>query len=117
MNLYAHDLSLFDFANFSDNPIMDHRSSFDSLVRHHNDFNSSDRTDGDDDGNIRASVASRRSPPKHRHDGTSPLPLGMDWSTPPGKWVFSLFSISLKFDVFSTKFFLLIPLFPFVLKV
>ncbi|KAE8687677.1 Adenine phosphoribosyltransferase 5 isoform 1 [Hibiscus syriacus] len=25
----------------------------------------------------------RRSPPKHRHDGTSPLPLGMDWSPPP----------------------------------
>ncbi|KAB1204638.1 hypothetical protein CJ030_MR8G012710 [Morella rubra] len=27
-----------------------------------------------------------RSPPKHRHDGTSPLPLGMDWSPPPRKW-------------------------------
>ncbi|XP_015069746.1 PX domain-containing protein EREX isoform X2 [Solanum pennellii] len=25
----------------------------------------------------------RKSPPKHRHDGTSPLPLGMDWSSPP----------------------------------
>ncbi|KAL8216349.1 hypothetical protein R6Q57_023186 [Mikania cordata] len=24
--------------------------------------------------------------PKHRHDGTSPLPLGMDWSPPPKKW-------------------------------
>ncbi|CAM8961558.1 unnamed protein product [Rhodiola kirilowii] len=28
----------------------------------------------------------RRSPPNHRHDGTSPLPLGMDWSPPPRKW-------------------------------
>ncbi|XP_058222454.1 PX domain-containing protein EREL1-like isoform X1 [Rhododendron vialii] len=28
----------------------------------------------------------RESPPKHRHDGTSPLPLGMDWSPPPRKW-------------------------------
>nr|XP_027084856.1 PX domain-containing protein EREL2-like isoform X1 [Coffea arabica] len=28
----------------------------------------------------------RKSPPKHRHDGTSPLPLGMDWSPPPKKW-------------------------------
>lgn len=27
------------------------------------------------------------SPPKHRHDGTSPLPLGMDWSPPPRNWV------------------------------
>lgn len=26
------------------------------------------------------------SPPKHRHDGTSPLPLGMDWSLPPRIW-------------------------------
>ncbi|KAL8116017.1 hypothetical protein AgCh_022490 [Apium graveolens] len=25
----------------------------------------------------------RRSPPRHRHDGTSPLPLGMDWSPAP----------------------------------
>ncbi|KAL8090044.1 PX domain-containing protein EREL2-like isoform X1 [Apium graveolens] len=28
----------------------------------------------------------RRSPPKHRHDGTSPLPMGMDWSPPPRNW-------------------------------
>ncbi|OVA13728.1 Phox homologous domain [Macleaya cordata] len=28
----------------------------------------------------------KQSPPKHRHDGTSPLPLGMDWSSPPKKW-------------------------------
>lgn len=28
----------------------------------------------------------RDSPPKHRHDGTSPLPLGMDWSPPPRQW-------------------------------
>ncbi|KAK4491048.1 hypothetical protein RD792_001770 [Penstemon davidsonii] len=28
----------------------------------------------------------RQSPPKHRHDGTSPLPLGMDWSPPPRVW-------------------------------
>lgn len=27
------------------------------------------------------------SPPKSRHDGTSPLPLGMDWSPPPRNWV------------------------------
>ncbi|KAL2471900.1 Phox (PX) domain-containing protein [Abeliophyllum distichum] len=26
------------------------------------------------------------SAPKHRHDGTSPLPLGMDWSPPPRHW-------------------------------
>jgi len=32
----------------------------------------------------------RRSPPKHRHDGTSPLPLGMDWSPAPRKWVIAV---------------------------
>ncbi|BAF20089.1 PX domain-containing protein EREL1 [Oryza sativa Japonica Group] len=26
------------------------------------------------------------SPPKHRHDGTSGLPFGMDWSPPPKRW-------------------------------
>ncbi|KAF7098655.1 hypothetical protein CFC21_100379 [Triticum aestivum] len=37
-----------------------------------------------------SSAAARRTPrgrpPKHRHDGTSPLPLGMDWSPPPKRW-------------------------------
>lgn len=33
-----------------------------------------------------ASTSPKRSPPRHRHDGTSPLPLGMDWSPPPRKW-------------------------------
>nr|XP_025888148.1 PX domain-containing protein EREL2 isoform X2 [Solanum lycopersicum] len=28
----------------------------------------------------------RQISPKHRHDGTSPLPLGMDWSPPPKNW-------------------------------
>ncbi|XP_068669145.1 PX domain-containing protein EREL1-like [Aristolochia californica] len=28
----------------------------------------------------------QKSPPKHRHDGNSPLPLGMDWSPPPKRW-------------------------------
>ncbi|KAK4252919.1 hypothetical protein QN277_011048 [Acacia crassicarpa] len=31
-------------------------------------------------------VVKNPSPPKHRQDGTSPLPLGMDWSLPPRKW-------------------------------
>ncbi|OQU87932.1 hypothetical protein SORBI_3003G368901 [Sorghum bicolor] len=37
-----------------------------------------------------SSAGARRkapSPPKHRHDGTSPLPLGMDWSPPPKRWL------------------------------
>lgn len=29
--------------------------------------------------------------PTFRHDGTSPLPLGMEWSPPPQKWVCFIF--------------------------
>lgn len=32
------------------------------------------------------SAMQRQISPKHRHDGTSPLPLGMDWSPPPKNW-------------------------------
>ncbi|GMI93911.1 hypothetical protein like AT3G15920 [Hibiscus trionum] len=88
MNLYAHDLSLFDFTNFSDNPIIDHHSSFTSLIRLHSDSNATDYGDDDvaDAGNKPTSAADPKSPPKHRHDRTSPLPLGMDWSLPPRRW-------------------------------
>ncbi|XP_024181285.1 PX domain-containing protein EREX isoform X3 [Rosa chinensis] len=97
MNLYAHDLSLLDFNfNLSD-PISDpfsHRTtSF---------FSETAPTDDDDDeggggdasdGRGRNRTNGKRverspSPPKFRHDGTSPLPLGMDWSPPPRKWFY-----------------------------
>ncbi|KAL6144861.1 hypothetical protein ACLB2K_055551 [Fragaria x ananassa] len=93
MNLYAHDLSLLDF-NFnlsdpiSDDPFSHRTSSFFSQT--------APPPDDDDDGvatDGRASnktngkrVERSRSPPKYRHDGTSPLPLGMDWSPPPRNW-------------------------------
>ncbi|KAK8992887.1 hypothetical protein V6N11_048951 [Hibiscus sabdariffa] len=70
MNIYAHYLSLFDFTNFSDDPIIDLQSSFGSLIRPLSDSNDSDHGDG---GNKRI-----ESPPKNRHDRTSPLPFGMD---------------------------------------
>ncbi|XP_017649745.1 PX domain-containing protein EREX isoform X1 [Gossypium arboreum] len=81
MNLYAHDLSLFDFTNFSDNPIIDHPSSFASFI-------TTPPSDSDDvdAGNKPTFTATPKSPPKHRHDRTSPLPLGMDWSLPPRRW-------------------------------
>ncbi|KAK3043749.1 hypothetical protein RJ639_001945 [Escallonia herrerae] len=44
----------------------------------------------------------RQSPPKHRHDGTSPLPLGMDWSPPPRKWVRRHFGNLSSFDEFDS---------------
>ena len=95
MNLYAHDLSLMDFNfNLSD-PISDPFSYPTSSL-----FSGSETvpTDNEDDGggdgrgnygnkSNGKRVERSRSPPKYRHDGTSPLPLGMDWSPPPRKWV------------------------------
>ncbi|KAF5739076.1 hypothetical protein HS088_TW12G00274 [Tripterygium wilfordii] len=79
MNPYAFefDPTLFDYANFS-NPIINfNRRSLSSTVYDDYEYGSD---------YVEASAVSRRkSPPKHRHDGTSPLPLGMDWSPPPPK--------------------------------
>ncbi|GAQ83479.1 Phox (PX) domain-containing protein [Klebsormidium nitens] len=33
-----------------------------------------------------SSTSKKLSPPRHRHDGTSPLPLGLDASRPPSQW-------------------------------
>jgi hypothetical protein len=103
MNLYAHDLSLSDFnLNFSD-PILQpfsHRrtsSSSNSTTAPCEDDDFVDNNGGD-----RRAMANR-SPPKHRHDGKSPLPLGMDWSPPPRKWVLFLFVIDPQFFFFFLK--------------
>ena len=76
MNIFAHDLTLLDFNfNFSD-PV------FESLNRPSLISASSDSISA-----ARNPPGSNSSPPKYRHDGSSPLPLGMDWSPPPRKWV------------------------------
>uniref|UniRef100_A0A7N0TFM7 PX domain-containing protein n=1 Tax=Kalanchoe fedtschenkoi TaxID=63787 RepID=A0A7N0TFM7_KALFE len=92
MGMYSRDLSLFDF-NYTDPNV------FASFTRHSQLFSSTDSTDtaldvGEDSAQKRQHenkqqlvLASRNpSPPRYRHDGTSPLPLGMDWSLPPRKW-------------------------------
>ncbi|XP_011007709.1 PREDICTED: uncharacterized protein LOC105113290 isoform X1 [Populus euphratica] len=78
MDMYTYDLSLLDFSDPFFDPVSTshlhhllHRSSSSSSS------NSSTVIDRHD---------KPKSPPKHRHDGTSPLPLGMDWSLPPHKW-------------------------------
>ncbi|KAJ6963769.1 PX domain-containing protein EREX isoform X1 [Populus alba x Populus x berolinensis] len=78
MDMYTYDLSLLDFSDPFFDPISTsnlhhllHRSSSSSSS------NSSTVIDRHD---------KPKSPPRHRHDGTSPLPLGMDWSLPPRKW-------------------------------
>jgi hypothetical protein len=60
-----------------------------------------------------------RSSPRHRHDGTSPLPLGMDYSPPPSHWVsrpfaFPISSSSLR--LFPGSLLLLPALPPFSLR-
>ncbi|KAK4837071.1 hypothetical protein QYF36_002594 [Acer negundo] len=84
MNLYTHDLSLFDFDNFSDSIISHPGRTSSLLISSYDD----DYDDDDDDksSESKSTQANRRSPPRHRHDGSSPLPLGMDWSSPPRKW-------------------------------
>ncbi|KAL6285970.1 hypothetical protein ACE6H2_010360 [Prunus campanulata] len=91
MNLYAHDLSLMDFNDFSfSDPFSDSFSrrrtplySEPETASHNND---DDATDARGNYGNKSSIRRSRSPPKYRHDGTSPLPLGMDWSPPPRKW-------------------------------
>ncbi|KAJ4845503.1 hypothetical protein Tsubulata_013016 [Turnera subulata] len=80
MNIYTHDLSLFDFANLSEDPLLVPVS-----VSHYLHRSSSSSTSSSSIS-TRASSPKPKSPPRHRHDGTSPLPLGMDWSPPPRKW-------------------------------
>lgn len=67
MNFYTDELSLFDFA--PSDPV------FGTLTR------TASVTSAAEDH-----YAIDNSPPRHRHDGASPLPLGLDWSPPPLKW-------------------------------
>lgn len=81
MNIYGSDVSLFGFADFSDPLIPYNRHTL------YDDDDGSDSNYDFRNSRSKAETPSRRSPPRHRHDGTSPLPFGMDWSTPPRKWV------------------------------
>ncbi|GAB2293637.1 hypothetical protein Dimus_027850 [Dionaea muscipula] len=76
MNYFAPDLSLLD-------------SSFPNLYLDSMERNSLESLPSESDSVASTSTVSqktKRSPPRHRHDGASPLPLGMDWSLPPRIW-------------------------------
>ncbi|XP_022991390.1 PX domain-containing protein EREX-like [Cucurbita maxima] len=88
MNLYAHDLSVLDYNFGFSEPYGEpfSRHTVPSAI-------SSTAFLNEDDDVYRSSWAARNnrempggSPPNRRHDGSSPLPLGMDWSPPPQKW-------------------------------
>ncbi|XP_023004776.1 PX domain-containing protein EREX-like [Cucurbita maxima] len=88
MNFYAHDLSPLDF-NFGHSE--SYGQSFSRLLAS-SAISSNVFLDEDDDV-YRPSWTARNKeemptgcPPNRRHDGSSPLPLGMDWSPPPQKW-------------------------------
>lgn len=89
MNLYAQDLSVLEF-NFG---LSEPYGEPFSRLRSSSAISSTALFDEDDNiyrpswaaGNKREMPAGN--PPNRRHDGSSPLPLGMDWSPPPQKWV------------------------------
>ena len=107
MNLYAHDLSVLDYNFGFSEPYGEpfSRHTVPSAI-------SSTAFLNEDDDVYRPSWAVRNnrempggSPPNRRHDGSSPLPLGMDWSPPPQKWV-------LDFPFFFFFFFLILWVLP-----
>ncbi|KAL9267960.1 PX domain-containing protein [Drosera capensis] len=78
MSYYTHDFSLFD-SSFPDLYIDSIEQK--NLGTQSESVASTSRTEG-----MIGTTKRRTSPPRHRHDGTSPLPLGMDWSIPPTLW-------------------------------
>ncbi|KAK1434044.1 hypothetical protein QVD17_10962 [Tagetes erecta] len=83
MSMYGFDASIYDYG-FSDPAITG--SIYGNPMTGAIDF--------EDDLYFRRKPPVRRlsptqnptTPPEHRHDGTSPLPLGMDWCLPPRVW-------------------------------
>ncbi|KAJ7962835.1 Phox (PX) domain protein [Quillaja saponaria] len=80
MHHYVNDLSLFDYNyNYYDplsNPFSHRHTSLNDYEDDYYGVLRDESKPGKPNG----------SPPKYRHDGKSPLPLGMDWSPPPRKW-------------------------------
>ncbi|XP_076944871.1 PX domain-containing protein EREL1-like [Bidens hawaiensis] len=73
MSMYGLDASMYDYGFSSDTAIAS------SIYGHRIDF--------DDEHYYRRTPPSvTHAPPEYRHDGSSPLPLGIDWSLPPRVW-------------------------------
>lgn len=80
MDMYTYDLSLLDISDPFFDPIS-------TSHLHHLLHRSSSSSSSSNSSTVIDRHDKPKSPPRHRHDGTSPLPLGMDWSLPPRKWV------------------------------
>ncbi|KAG8379810.1 hypothetical protein BUALT_Bualt07G0128200 [Buddleja alternifolia] len=85
MNLYGLDYSLFD-VGFNDPSIMESLSSSQQMIIDRRQLEREEEDLLKLSNSILKEVKRNSSPPKHRHDGTSPLPLGMDWSPSPRNW-------------------------------
>lgn len=102
MNLYAHDLSLLDFNYNVSGPFgepLSHRFLSPGPLFHgeDDDYRRYTTSYSHDGANGREPDIDSRVSPPHRHDGRSPLPLGMDWSAPPRHLVsFSLYNIKIR---------------------
>lgn len=89
MNLYGLDGSLFELG-FSDPSLIESISSSHSMITSRRDIEREEEDLLKLSNSILKNLKRNNSPPKSRHDGTSPLPLGMDWSPPPRNWVISV---------------------------
>ncbi|CAH9106773.1 unnamed protein product [Cuscuta europaea] len=79
MNMYGGPFSLFDLG-ITDPATIDSLSPYYSYPFAAGDYPGL-RAQSNNSAGDRDAI-----PPKRRHDGTSPLPLGMDWSPPPPIW-------------------------------
>ncbi|KAI3455298.1 hypothetical protein Pfo_011961 [Paulownia fortunei] len=85
MNLYGLDYSLFDLG-FADPTLIESLSSSHPMITDRRQREKEAENLLKLSNSILKNSKRNDSPPKHRHDGTSPLPLGMDWSPPPRNW-------------------------------
>ncbi|KAL1551370.1 PX domain-containing protein EREX-like [Salvia divinorum] len=85
MNLYGLDSSLFEFG-FNDPSLIESISSSHPMITDRRYLEREEENLLRLSNSILRDIKRPSSPPKHRHDGTSPLPLGMDWSHPPRNW-------------------------------
>lgn len=93
MDMYGFDSSLFEFGFTDPSSLIDSISNSHPMIT---DRRYSEREEEEEENLLKLSssilenLKRDSSPPRHRHDGTSPLPLGMDWSPPPRCWVISV---------------------------
>ncbi|KAL0354818.1 UNVERIFIED_CONTAM: PX domain-containing protein EREX [Sesamum radiatum] len=85
MNLYGLDYSLFDLG-FADPTLIETLSGSNPMIIDRRNREREEENLLKLSNSILKNIKRNSSPPRRRHDGTSPLPLGMDWSPAPLNW-------------------------------